>query len=89
VPGKLFEYLRTGKPIIAFGDGNEEVKKILTEANAGMMFGYNESGEKFFRKNSTFKTDYNSIKKFEREKITERFAELIDLTASKIYGHTK
>ena len=31
VPGKLFEYLRTGKPIIAFGDDNEEVKNILTE----------------------------------------------------------
>ncbi len=89
VPGKLFEYLRTGKPIIAFGDGNEEVKKILTDANAGMMFGYNESGEEFFRKYSTFKTDFNFIKKFERERITERFAELINLTASKIYGHTK
>ncbi len=49
VPGKLFEYLRAGKPIIAFGDGNEEVKKILTEANAGMMFSYNESGEEFFK----------------------------------------
>ena len=29
VPGKLFEYLRTGKPIIAFGDNNTEVKDIL------------------------------------------------------------
>jgi glycosyltransferase involved in cell wall biosynthesis len=77
VPGKLFEYLRTGKPIIAFGDGNEEVKKILTAANAGMMFGYNESGEEFFRKNSTFKTDFNFIKKFERKSITESFEELI------------
>jgi len=78
VPGKLFEYLRAGKPIIAFGDGNEEVKKILTEANAGMMFGYAESGEEFFRKNSTFKTDFNFIKKFERESIAKSFAELIN-----------
>lgn len=77
VPGKLFEYLRTGKPIIAFGDGNEEVKKILTDANAGMMFGYDESGEEFFRDNSTFKTDFNYIKKFERESIAESFADII------------
>jgi len=77
VPGKLFEYLRTGKPIIAFGDGNEEVKKILTDANAGMMFGYDESGEEFFRKNSSFKTDFNFIKKFERKSITESFADII------------
>jgi glycosyltransferase involved in cell wall biosynthesis len=37
VPGKLFEYLRTGKPIIAFGQDNEEVNKILQEANAGIF----------------------------------------------------
>jgi len=53
------------------------VKKILTEANAGMMFGYNESGEEFFRKNFTFKTDFNLIKKFERKSITEGFADVI------------
>ena len=57
VPGKLFEYLRACKPIIAFGDGNEEVKKILAEANAGMMFSYEESGEEFFRIYSSFKTE--------------------------------
>ena len=89
VPGKLFEYLRTGKPIIAFGDGNEEVKKILADANAGRMFGYNESGEEFFTEHATFKTDFNFIKKFERKSITEKFAELINLIASKTYGHKK
>jgi glycosyltransferase involved in cell wall biosynthesis len=78
VPGKLFEYLRASKPIIAFGDGNEEVKKILADANAGMMFGYEENGEEFFRKHSAFKTDFNFIKKFERKSITEKFAELIN-----------
>jgi len=77
VPGKLFEYLRAGKPIIAFGDGNEEVKKILSDANAGMMFGYEENGEEFFGKNSTLKTDFNFIQKFERESIAESFAEII------------
>ncbi|NNG26972.1 MAG: glycosyltransferase, partial [Ignavibacteriaceae bacterium] len=40
VPGKLFEYLRAGKPIIAYGNNNQEVKMILEESNAGMMFGY-------------------------------------------------
>ena len=82
VPGKLFEYLRAGKPIIAFGDGNEEVKKILTEANAGMMFGYLDAAEKFFRNYSAFKTDFNFIKKYERETITKSFAEIINLTTS-------
>ena len=51
VPGKLFEAMRTGNPIIAFGDNNEEVKHILKEANAGMMFRYDENVEEFFRAN--------------------------------------
>ena len=82
VPGKLFEYLRAGKPIIAFGDGNEEVKKILDNSNAGMMFGYRDAAEKFFRNYSAFKTDFNFIKKYERETITKSFAEIINLTTS-------
>ncbi len=48
VPGKLFEYLRTGKPIIAFGDDNEEVKSILEKTNSGMIFGYNDDPKEFF-----------------------------------------
>jgi glycosyltransferase involved in cell wall biosynthesis len=43
VPGKLFEYLRTGKPIIAFGNDNEEVKHILEETNSGIMFRYSQN----------------------------------------------
>jgi hypothetical protein len=80
VPGKLFEYLRAGKPIIAFGDGNEEVKKILTEANAGMMFGYDESAEEFFSNYSSFKTNMEYVKRFERKRISEELSSLIDKT---------
>ncbi len=78
VPGKLFEYLRTGKPIIAFGDGNEEVKNILTEANAGMMFGYEESGEEFFNSSDFFKTNNDFVKNFEREKIANELSKILN-----------
>ena len=77
VPGKLFEYLRAGKPIIAFGDGNEEVKKILTEANAGMMFGYEESGEEFFGRANQFSTNQNYVRNFERKLIGSRLSEIL------------
>ncbi|MDH3269436.1 MAG: glycosyltransferase, partial [Ignavibacteria bacterium] len=56
VPGKLFEYLRAAKPIIAFGNDNKEVINILKETNAGMMFDYNESGDEFFKVCRSFKT---------------------------------
>jgi glycosyltransferase involved in cell wall biosynthesis len=78
VPGKLFEYLRAGKPIIAFGDGNEEVKKILINANAGMMFGYKESGEEFFSSSDSFKTNYDFVKNFEREKIANELSKILN-----------
>ena len=78
VPGKLFEYLRAGKPIIAFGDGNDEVKKIITEAYAGMMFSYTESGEEFFRKSQSFKTEIDIIRKFERDRISEEMSKILE-----------
>lgn len=70
LPGKLFEYLRTGNPIIAFGDDNEEVKNILRETNAGMIFSYNESGKEFFENTNKFNTDLKKVKNFDRENIS-------------------
>lgn len=74
VPGKLFEALRTGNPIIAFGDDNQEVKKIIEDANAGMMFRYDESGEEFFRDLVKIKPDQNFVKKYDRAEISKEFS---------------
>jgi glycosyltransferase involved in cell wall biosynthesis len=73
VPGKLFEALRTGNPIIAFGDDNAEVKKIIEEANAGMMFRYNESGAEFLKGFNKIKPDQNFGKKYDRAEISKEF----------------
>src|SRR4030066_120413 len=78
VPGKLFEYLRAGKPIIAFGDGNEEEKKILADANAGMMFSYTENGEKFFNGSDSFKTNQDFVKNFEMGKIADELSQILN-----------
>jgi len=78
MPGKLFEYLRTGRPVIAFGDANEEVKEIIEEANAGMMFGYNEDGEEFFKRFSSFETKHEYIIRFERKEISKFFSDILN-----------
>jgi glycosyltransferase involved in cell wall biosynthesis len=78
VPGKLFEYLRAGKPILAFGDNNEEVKNIIAEANAGMIFRYDEDPKEFFENAGLFKTNLGYVKQFDRRKIAEKFAEILD-----------
>jgi len=77
VPGKLFEYLRSGKTIIAFGNENNEVKQIIERANAGMMFNYEESAMEFFEKLNTFKTDIDYVKTFDRKKIAERLFDTV------------
>lgn len=77
LPGKLFEYLRTGKPIIAFGDDNEEVKHILQKAKAGMIFRYDESPEKFFTFLREEKINDEYIETFDRKKIAFKFSELL------------
>lgn len=77
VPGKLFEALRTGNPVIAFGDNNEEVKNITEKANAGMMFGYNDSGEEFFKNYNKIKPDLAVIKNYDRAEISKKFFEII------------
>ena len=81
VPGKLFEYLRAGKPIIAFGDGNEEVKKIINDANAGMMFNYGDNGKEFFNRSKSFKTNFDNVTKFERKEITRYLSSLLNKTS--------
>ena len=78
VPGKLFEYLRSSKPIIAFGNNNEEVKNILKEANAGMMLSYKENCDSLFSKYDSFKTDKEYVEGFERQVIAEKMRELLD-----------
>lgn len=78
VPGKLFEYLRIGKPIIAFGDDNEEVKQILAELNAGMLFRYDEDVRVFFEGALSFKTSLTKVQAFERRAIAEGLKDILN-----------
>lgn len=82
MPGKLFEYLRTGKPIIAFGDDNEEVKTILEKSNAGMLFGYDSDADEFFKRFNQFNTDLNFVRQFDRKVIAEKFAGILNRNVS-------
>jgi glycosyltransferase involved in cell wall biosynthesis len=77
VPGKLFEYLRTGRPIIAFGNDNEEVSEILKTSNAGKIFNYNENGSSFFDLSDNFKTNLDFVKQFDRKLITKKLSDII------------
>jgi glycosyltransferase involved in cell wall biosynthesis len=78
VPGKLFEYLRSGKPILAFGDDNQEVQRILKETQAGMIFPMASDGGEFFKHLHHFHTDLNNVRRFDRKEISGSLAKILN-----------
>lgn len=80
LPGKLFEYLRSGKPIIAFGDDNDEVKQILESTHSGMLFRYNSPADEFFREEDKLKTDIQLVGRYDRKNIAGGLALILEST---------
>lgn len=78
VPGKLYEYLRAEKPIIAFGDNNPEVDGMIMEGNSGKLFPYNYSKKDIFSIVNRCKPDIKTSKKYSRLTITKELANLLN-----------
>ncbi|HEX2982067.1 MAG TPA: hypothetical protein VHO28_00845 [Ignavibacteriales bacterium] len=76
MPGKLFEYLRAGTKIIAFGDENEEVSCLLKENNAGVLLPYSSSGEEAF--NAKTSPSLGSIYKYDRRAIAQELSSILN-----------
>ncbi len=85
IPGKIFEYLATGKQIISFGPNEADVSKILDETKAGKHFGYNDSKqiedfilEKFeLWKNGNLLENTQNIEQFSRKNLTKQLSEIL------------
>jgi glycosyltransferase involved in cell wall biosynthesis len=86
VTGKLFEYLASGKPILAFAPLNGESDKLIKKANSGWVFDPKDrEGIKSKLKEiyqlfllNELKVEQNRIyiEEFERKKLTKRLAEV-------------
>ncbi|OBW39687.1 hypothetical protein AB670_03940 [Chryseobacterium sp. MOF25P] len=85
IPGKIFEYLATGKQIISFGPNEADVAKILDETKAGKHFGYNDSKqiedfilEKFeLWKNGNLLENTQNIEQFSRKNLTKQLVQIL------------
>lgn len=85
IPGKLFEYLRSKRPIIAIGPEKSDVEVILNETEAGEYFTYNDGVtlkqsivEKYNAyKNGKLTSITSNIDSFSRKSLTEKMAMLI------------
>lgn len=85
IPGKIFEYLATGKQIISFGPDDADVSRILNETQAGKHFGYDDLDavkdfilEKFMLwKSGNLVQNTKNIEQFSRRNLTRKLAEIL------------
>lgn len=89
-PGKMYEYLASGRPILATGPSDGDAARIISQANAGTMcdFGDQEAMEKvllgFFERyqQGRLSVSHNDINRYSRKHTTGQMAALLDdLTA--------
>jgi hypothetical protein len=86
IPGKLFEYMVSNRPIIAIGPAESDFAEIITETNTGVFFEYTE---KLKLKNLILKY-YNQflegnlqsygvgLQKYSRKNLTKELVQLIN-----------
>ena len=84
MPGKLFEYLATGMPVIGTGPANGDAAKLIASANAGEMIeGHDEERIKikvaeYFSawSSGTLKINVAGVQQYSRKNITKELIEL-------------
>ncbi|MFC0344442.1 glycosyltransferase family 4 protein [Epilithonimonas hispanica] len=86
IPGKLFEYLATGKQIISFGPKDADVETILDKTKAGKHFDYSEIKEienyilslyENWKSGTSIHNEAN-INEFSRKELTKKLSELLN-----------
>lgn len=85
IPGKIFEYLASGKQILSFGPDRADVAKILEETQAGKHFSYQdtETVKKFILdkfnlwKEGRLLENTQHIEQFSRKNLTRQLTEVL------------
>ncbi|WP_288375286.1 glycosyltransferase family 4 protein [uncultured Chryseobacterium sp.] len=85
IPGKIFEYLASGKQILSFGPEKADVAKILEETKAGKHFNYQDTEmvkkfilEKFeLWKSGSLLENPQHIEQFSRRNLTRQLTEVL------------
>ncbi|MFH4969092.1 glycosyltransferase family 4 protein [Gaetbulibacter sp. M240] len=85
IPGKLFEYMVSNRPILALGPKGSDVERIITETNTGNYFYYeahNALKSTILRHYKSYKTDDLKmqpigVQKYHRKALTESLSKLL------------
>ncbi|WP_035670908.1 glycosyltransferase family 4 protein [Flavobacterium sp. 83] len=86
IPGKLFEYMVSNRPIIAIGPNGSDFAEIITETNTGVFFDYSDKVKlksvilDFYNQFLMGKLQSNGVglQKYSRKNLTKELAQLIN-----------
>ena len=82
IPGKIFEYMATGRPILALGDPKGDAAKILEKSQSGKVFSHLDlEGIKDFLENFENKAIESRslfIEQYSRKALSKTLAQLLD-----------
>lgn len=85
IPGKLFEYMVSNRPIIAIGPNGSDFADIITETNTGVFFDYSEKTKlksvilDFYNQYLEGKLQANGVglQQYSRKNLTKQLVQLI------------
>lgn len=85
IPGKLFEYMVSNRPIIAIGPNGSDFADIIKETNTGVFFDYSEKAKlksvilDFYNQFLEGKLQSNGVglQQYSRKSLTKQLAQLI------------
>ena len=85
IPGKLFEYIVSERPIIAIGPEGSDFAEIITATNTGVFFTYDEKEKlkalllKYYQEyqNQNLKVHAVGLQHYSRKSLTEQLGKLI------------
>ncbi|TPD67074.1 glycosyltransferase family 4 protein [Flavobacterium microcysteis] len=85
IPGKLFEYMASERPILAIGPEGSDFASIIKETNTGAFFHYDEFDALKDRilnyyaafKESNLKTHAVGLQQYSRKSLTEKLSKII------------
>jgi glycosyltransferase involved in cell wall biosynthesis len=89
IPGKLFEYMVSNRPIIAIGPNGSDFAEIITETNTGVFFNYSEKVKlksvilDFYNQFLAGKLQSNGVglQRYSRKNLTKELVQLINLNS--------